>query len=129
MAHNQGQPFVVIEGIDAVIKRDLEKHQGLLERSKMEKLAFVQARSHEVQRKRAWRKHIGGGKFDDKALQQAIAQIAQNIAHLSAKAKLSDDAIDHHTLIVDTLTAQLEEYHIGMARLAQSRSNGNAHPD
>lgn len=122
-------PTVLIEGLDVLIKRDLEKHQGLLERSKQEKLTYVQARSSEIKRKRAWRKHIGGGKFDDAALEVALDQIAQNITMWSDKVKLSDDAIAHHTLIVDTLTEQLFEYNETLALMAKGRSNGNGHSD
>lgn len=127
MVVNNGIPFVVIEGIDVIIKRDLEKHSALLERSKQEKLSYAQARSSEVQRKRAWKKHVGGGKYDDAALAVADAQMVQNIAMFSAKEKLSEDAIAHHTLIVDTLYAQLEEYNQAILMLAHSRSQDSGH--
>lgn len=118
------QPYVVIEGLDVILKRDIEEHQGHLERSKLEKQKFVEARSHEIKRKRNWRGHIGGGKFDDEALEVALAQMVQNIAMWSDKVKLSDDAIAHHTHIVDTLSAQLEEHNATLAAIVANRDNG-----
>lgn len=119
-------PHIVVEGLEGLIERDLTKHKAFLERSQTEKQAYAQARAHEIQRKRAWTKHIGGGKFDDDALKVSIAQINQNIAMFSDKVKLSDDAIAHHTEIVDELTASLQQYRLDLAILAQFRKDSDA---
>jgi len=132
MDHNKqrdNEPIITIEGLDVIIKRDLEKHQALLERSKQEKLSYVEARSHEIKRKRAWRKHIGNGKFDDDSLNTALDQIVQNITMYSDKVKLSDDAIAHHGEIVETLTGQLENYYANIALAAKVGNSRNANSD
>lgn len=123
------QSLIVIEGIEEILERDLDKHKALLERSQLEKQSFAQARAHEVQKRRAWREHIGEGKFSDEALEAALKQCTQNITMWSAKVKLSEDAIAHHTEIVDKLTVQLAEHYVALALLAQSRSNGDANPN
>jgi hypothetical protein len=99
-----------VDGLDVVIKRDLDKHKSLLEHAQADLLAFEQARSHEIQRKRVWKGHIGGGKFNDDALRRSIKDINQNINHFSRKIKTTKDRIAHHTRIVDTLAKQLKAY-------------------
>jgi hypothetical protein len=101
---------VFVEGLGPIIKRDLDKHRSLLEQVHRDHLAFVQARSYEIARKKNWKSKIGGGKYDDDAMREAIKQINQNIRHFSAKIKLADEKIKHHKLIVDTLTDRLKEY-------------------
>jgi hypothetical protein len=104
------EPEVFIEGIDVVIRLDLGKHKELLAQTKAERLSFIEARDHEAARKRHYYRLIGGGKYDDDALRRSVDDIRINIRHLSDKVKLSEDKIDHHTLIVDTLTKQLQDY-------------------
>ena len=116
------EPKIIIEGIDVVIKRDLAKHQILLERSKLELTSYRQARSHEIKKKKHYKGLIGGGKYDDDALRKSMKDIAINIRHMSDKEKLSKDAIEHHTLIVDTLTQQLDDYNIDIKELYKARS-------
>lgn len=108
------EPKIIIEGIDEIIKRDLEKHKAILERSKMELASYREARSHEIKKKKHYRKLIGNGKYNDDALKRSMNDIAINIRHMEDKVKLTNDAIAHHTLIVDTLTNQLKEYEKGM---------------
>lgn len=114
-------PDIVIEGMEDVIARDLEKHIGLVVRSKAELDSYREARSHEIKRKRHFFKQIGGGKFNDVSLREAIKQIKQNVAHLSQKVKIAEDCRAHHQLIVDTLTQQLEDQNAGLKRLADFR--------
>ena len=102
-------PKIVIQGIEDVIKRDLDKHKSLLERSRTELLAFKRARSHEIKKKRAWNGHIGGGKYNDESLRVSLKQINVNIRHFSDKATMAEANIAEHTRIVDHLTAQLSE--------------------
>ena len=73
-------------------------------------------------KKKHYKGLIGGGKYDDDALKRSMGDIAINIRHMSDKEKLSRDAIEHHTLIVDTLTQQLEEYNINIIELNKVRS-------
>jgi hypothetical protein len=103
-------PEIFIEGIDVVIKLDLGKHKEILARTQTEKVSFQEARDHESARKRHYYRQIGQGKYDDDALLRSVKDIRINIRHLSDKVKLSDDKIEHETLIVDTLTAQLKDY-------------------
>lgn len=104
------QPEVFIEGIDVVIKLDLGKHKELLAQTRAELMSFREARDHESARKRHYYRLIGGGKYSDTALMRSVKDIRINVRHLADKAKLAEDKIEHHTLIVDTLTAQLKEY-------------------
>ena len=113
-----GSPWLFIEGIDQVIRRDLEKHQAILARTYIEKQAYQQAASHEIQKKKFYRKQIGGGKYDDKALRRSMKDIAVNIRHMQDKVKLSEDKIEHETLIVDTLSEQLKQYEIAANAVA-----------
>lgn len=116
------QPSIVIEGIEEVIKRDLSKHKMLLERSKIELIQYRQARTHEIKKKKHYRGLIGKGKYDDDSLEKSIGDIRTNIRHFSDKIKLTNDAIDHHTQIVETLTAQLEDQNNKLKDLATFRS-------
>jgi len=109
-ANRRDEPVVFVEGIDKVIRLDLEKHKELLTRRKLDKLSWQSGVSHHVKMKRHYKTLIGGGKFNDEALKKSIGQINLNITHLQQKVKLSDDAIEHETLIVDTLTDQLKTY-------------------
>lgn len=115
------EPEIVIEGIEEVIKKDLKKFQGILEKNKLDLIAFRNARSHEIQKKKNWKSHIGGGKFNDDALRESMDQIAVNIRHMSDKVDLTNKAIKHHTEIVDTLTEQLENQMKGLKVLAEYR--------
>lgn len=109
-ANKRIEPEVFVEGMDVIIKLDLGKHQELLAQTTVEKAAFVEAVDHESARKRHYYRLIGGGKFNDDSLRRSVEDIRINIRHLSDKVKLSQDKIEHHTLIVDTLAAQLEKY-------------------
>ena len=117
-----GDPEIYIEGFEPLIERDLQKHKDILERTKLELNAYRQAVSHEVKKKKHYASLIGSGKFNDDALRESIkTQINTNIRHMSDKAKLAQDKIEHETLIVDTLTKQLEEYRGKMQKLAEYR--------
>lgn len=110
MKDREKDPEIFIEGIDKVIKLDLGKHKVLLARTRVELEAFNVATAHESGRKRHYFRLIGGGKYDDDSLRRSVKDIRINIRHLADKAKLATEKIAHHTLIVDTLTAQLAEY-------------------
>ena len=112
---------VVIVGIEDVIKRDLVKHRGYLDQAQTELLAYKQARVVEVDKKKHYRKQIGGGKYNDDSLRKAMSNIAINIRHMDDKIKLTDDRIEHETLIVDTLAGQLAEQEKSLERLAEYR--------
>lgn len=104
------EPEVFIEGIDVVIKLDLGKHKELLAQTQTELTSFREARDHESARKRYYYRLVGGEKYDDESLLRSVKDIRINIRHLSDKAKLAEDKIEHHRLIVDTLTEQLKDY-------------------
>lgn len=104
------EPEVFIEGIDVVIKLDLGKHKALLVQTNAELLSFREAVDHESARKRHYYRLIGGGKYDDDSLRKSVDDIRINIRQLSDKAKLAEEKVEHHTLIVDTLSQQLEDY-------------------
>jgi len=110
MEANRQTPVVFLKGIDQVIRRDLGKHKELLAQTVAERDAFRAAVKHESARKRHYYRQIGKGKFSDDALLRSVKDIRINIRHLSDKVKLSEEKIDHHTMIVETLTVQLKEY-------------------
>ena len=114
-------PKIVIKGIDAVIKRDLEKHKVLLQQSQTSLTSFKEGRTHEVRRKRHYRKQIGNGKYNDESLKKSIKDINVNIRHMSDKVKMAEDQIEHHTRIINHLEKQLKQYDEDMKELAQSR--------
>lgn len=105
------EPVVRIKGMDKVIKLDLEKHKDLVKRSKLELDSYRESVSHLVKRKKHYKSLINGGKYNDESLRESMKMIAIDIQAMSNKVKLSQDAIDHHTLIVDTLTTQLDDYY------------------
>lgn len=115
------EPEIVIEGIEEVIKKDLKKYQEILERNKLELIAYRNARSHEIKKKKHYKNLIGGGKYNDDSLRESMNQIAINIRHMSNKVDLTEKAIKHHTEIVDTLTEQLENQMKGLKVLAKYR--------
>jgi hypothetical protein len=115
------EPIIVIEGIEEVIKKDLKKHQEILKRSKFELIAYRNARSHEIKKKKHYKNLIGGGKYNDDSLRESMNQIAINIRHMGDKVDLTEKAIKHHTEIVDTLTEQLENQMKGLRMLAEYR--------
>jgi len=122
MAAN-GEPRVVIEGLEEIIERDLEKNKVLLEQTQKELLAYKGARAHEIQRKKYYASLIGGGKFNDESLRVSMDDIAINIRHLSDKIKLAQEKIEHHTLIVDTLTEQRKAQYEALSALSLYRKD------
>jgi hypothetical protein len=120
------EPVVVIDGLEVIIRRDLEKHKLLLTQSKANLDAFRLALSHQIKKKKYYVFLVGGGKYDDAALWESIAMIGVDIRHLSDKAKLTEEALVHHSLIVDTLTAQLADQHKNLKILAEFRGRAGA---
>lgn len=114
-------PFVVIEGIEEITKRDLAKHRALIIQTQAELDAYRQARSHEIKRKKHYRLLIGGGKFNDDALRRSMQDIAVNIRHMSDKCQAAEQKLKHHQHIVEVLTGQLETHEKQMKILRQSR--------
>jgi len=104
------EPEVFIEGIDVVIKLDLGKHKELLAQTRVDIDSFRDAVEHESARKRHYHRLIGGGKYNDDALRRSVKDIRINIRHLSDKVDQAVKKADHHMLIVDTLTKQLQDY-------------------
>ena len=126
--------MVVIDGIKEIIERDLEEHTYLLERTKQELSSFREGRSHEIKKKKHYNGLIGGEKYDDDSLREAMKDIATNIRHMSDKCTLAEEKIKHHQLIVDTLTEQLsnQNWLLAQAELyyqehPEERPNGNEH--
>lgn len=107
--------------MEQIIKRDLLKHKELLGQTKGELDAFKMARAHEIKKKRYYSSLIGGEKYNDDSLRAAMKDIAINIRHLSDKADLAKQKMDHHSLIIDTLTKNLEAQNEGLAFLARYR--------
>ena len=104
------EPEMFCEGMDVVISLDLGKHKELLAQTQADTASFEEAVRQESARKRHYYRQIGQGKFDDQALKKSVEDMRINSRHLSDKVKLSKEKAEHHTLIVDTLTSQLEDY-------------------
>lgn len=104
-------PQILIKGIDKVIKRDLAKHKDMLLRAGSSLRSFKQAVSHLIKRKKHYSSLIGEGKFNNNSLKGSISMINIDIRAMSDKVKLAEEEIEHHTLIVDTLTEQLNSYY------------------
>lgn len=103
-------PKVFLEGIDVVIKRDLAKHKGEKARRGDELIAYKTALATLISRKRHYRGLIGTGKYDDKAMVASIEGINVDIRAMQDKIKLTKEASDHHTMIVDKLSEDLSDY-------------------
>ena len=121
------EPVIVIDGLEKVIKKDLEKHKVLLYQSKMDLVAFKESVSYHVKKKKYYKSLVGGGKFNDAALQKSMTMIGVDLRHMSDKVKLAEEAIAHHSLIVDTLTAQLADQNKKLKVLAEYREKGKCH--
>ena len=115
------KPVVIIDGLEKVIKKDLEKHKILLTRSKLDLIAFREAVAYQVKKKRHYKSLVGGGKFNDAALQGSMAMIGIDLRHMSDRVKLAEEAIVHHSLTVDTLTVQLADQNKKLKILVESR--------
>jgi len=119
---------IVIEGIEDIIERDLEKHKAILDRTIIEVQAFKQARSHEIKKKKHYVGLIGGGTYNDVSLQRSINDIAVNIRHMSDKVTTGEEIVKFEKHIVETLTGQLKEQREGLVYLAQyRREHGTSH--
>jgi hypothetical protein len=119
--NRSNEPVMVVEGMEDIIKKDLGAHKIILERTQQELLAYRNAVSGEIQKKKYYLALIGGEKFNDEALKSSINDINVNIKHMSDKVKLSKDKIEHETLIVDTLTEQLANQNHNLEVLAKHR--------
>lgn len=115
------EPLIVIKGLEDIIKKDLKKHKVLLERSKAELDAFKLAVSYQVKKKKHYKSLLGGGKYNDASLRESMTMIGVDLRHMSDKVKLAEEAIEHHKLIVDTLSAQLDDQYKNLKILAEYR--------
>jgi len=112
---------IFIEGIDVLIKRDLEKHQSLLEKNNLDIQALEYARTNEIGRKKFYNTQKGKKNYDDDAMDSAIQQMVINIRHISDRITIAKQMRAQNTQIVDTLSDQLKNYYIGLA--AKSKMN------
>lgn len=120
MEFNRGDVFV--EGIDVIIKRDLEKHTSLLEHNILDIQAFQGARSSEIAKKQFYGEQKGKRKYRDADMDIAIEQMNTNINHLSKQITFTEDQKKFNTNIVDTLTKQLEDYNIGIRKMLRHKN-------
>lgn len=121
------EPVIVIEGLEEIIKKDLERHKVLLTRSKVDLTAFKVAIAHQIKKKKHYKSLIGGGKFNDDSLRKSMTMIGIDIRHMSDKVKFAEEAVAHHGLIVDTLIAQLSEQYKKLVVLAEYREKDKCH--
>lgn len=119
----QNDPQVFIEGFEDLYERDIEKHKSLLERSTNELFSYRNAISYQVQKKKHYKSHLDKGKYNNDALRKSMQMINIDIGQLTNKVKLSQDAIDHHKLIVDTLVKQLSQYRQAQKDFFRNKKN------
>ena len=108
---------IVIEGIDIIIKRDLDKHKALLEKNIIDIQAMNRARGSEIGRKRFYGEQKGKRRYQDDAMDAAIIQMSINITGYSRKILATEELKKFNTNIVDTLTQQLKDYNINLKKL------------
>ena len=109
------------EGIDIIIKRDLDKHKSLLEKNIIDILAMQNAIAAEIARKNYYGEQKGNRKYKDDAMDTAITQMTKNINGYSVRIKIVEEERVLNTRIVDTLTLQLQEYYEGLKQLSNIR--------
>ena len=120
--NNNDEIQVVIEGLEDIIERDLNKHRGIVEQTKRELEVFKQARSYQVQKKKHYKMLMQtDNKYDKKAMQTAKDMINIDIRHYSDKVDGANQILAFNKNIVDTLEKQLVEQREGLKALAKHR--------
>lgn len=114
LSMDRKDPQIVVEGMEVVLERDLTKHQKAVQQAELELGEYRAARILERNKKSHYESLLGGGKFNDTALKNGIAQIDINIRQLSDKIKLSSEKIEHHTEIVRRLQEELKQQYAGL---------------
>ena len=115
MEVNRGD--IVIEGIDVIIQRDLDKHKSLLDKNNIDLQSIHAARSNEISRKKYYNSQKGKRNYSDDAMDTAIEQMRNNIARYSHQLDQLREDLKFNTNIVDTLTIQLDNYHKNIRKL------------
>lgn len=119
-------PDIVIEGMEEIINRDLLKFQEVLKQKNVELLAYREARAYLVKRKKEYTKLLeGDNKYKKDSLNNALDMMVIDIRQISDKIKLTEEAIEHYKLVVDTLTEQKKAQDLGLKRLNEYR-NGSS---
>jgi hypothetical protein len=124
MAVKRGDTFV--EGIDVIIRRDLDKHKALLNMNNINIQNFEAARNSEIGRKRFYGEQKGKRNYSDDAMDTAIRQMNTNIGKFERDIKLTKDQRELNTRIVDTLTVQLKAYDVGYKEMVDQLRKENA---
>lgn len=115
---------IIIEGLENIIQKDLDKHRFLFEKSKLELDEYRRALDYQVQRKKYYNRLLRAGKYNKESMEKEITQIQINARMLTDKISLSEKAIEHHKIIVDTLVKQLKDQQDGLLYL-ERLSNQN----
>lgn len=123
MAVKRGDTF--IEGIDVIIRRDLDKHKALLDMNNINILTFTTSRDNEINRKRFYGDQKGKRRYQDEAMDIAIKQMNTNIGKFERDIKFTKEQKEMNTRIVDTLTEQLKEYEVAQKDYIKHLQNAN----
>lgn len=119
-------PDIIIEGMEEIIDRDLVKFQGVLEQKTHELLAYREARSYLVKRKREYNKLLeGDNNYNKDSLKTALDGMVIDLRQMSDKVKLTEEAIEHFKMVVDDLAEQKKAQDLGLKRLNEYR-NGSS---
>lgn len=128
MRNGGATPVVVLEGMEDVIERDLDKHKVELERTKTELEAFREAKRHECRKRKSYEQHLKAGRFDTPSMERALVDIDVNVKHMEGRISACEAHIKFEENIVATLTGQLTEQNKSLALLADyRRENGTGH--
>ena len=122
-------PVVVVEGMEDVISRDLEKHKAELARTFTEVRAFREAKRHEAKKRRKYAQLAEAGKFDADSMRRSLVDIDVNLKHFSDRIEACEAHIVFEKNIVATLTDQLLVQNKALASLAKYRRNQNGSGD
>jgi len=112
---------IFVEGIDIIIRRDLDKHKALLEKNILDIQSIHGSRNGEIGRKNFYQEQKGKRKWKNDAMDTAIAQMNNNIARFTHQLLGLEKLKEDNTFIVDTLTQQLIDYNNGLSQLSQMR--------
>jgi len=122
LSMDRNTPEIVIEGMEDIIKMDLDKHKGLLVQTKLDLAAFREAKGHESRKRIHYKNLVKDGKYNKAAMERAIEQCVINIRHLGDKAKLAQEKIQHHDMIVAELEVGLANQMLGLKHLEAQRN-------
>lgn len=121
MEANNDDIGMVVEGLEIIIERDLNKHRGIVKQTKEEIRAFREARSHLVRRKQHFKGLMNSPKYNAESMKIARDNINIDIRHFTDKLNAAQEKLEFNQNIVDVLAKQLAEHNEALKTLAEHR--------